>query len=88
VVGATKVTARERSAKGVRINSVCPAVIRTDMADDAFFRDPEVAEGVVAMHPIGRVGTPDDVARAVVWLCSDDAFVTGVAFPIDGGLLS
>jgi NAD(P)-dependent dehydrogenase (short-subunit alcohol dehydrogenase family) len=82
------VTAGEYAGQGIRINAVCPAVIRTDMADNAFFNDPELGERVTAMHPIGRVGTTDEVANAVVWLCSDQAsFVTGAALPVDGGLL-
>lgn len=88
VVGATKVAANEYAAHGIRINAVCPAVIKTDMADGAFLEDPELKARVTAMHPIGRIGTPEEVAHAVRWLCSDEAsFVTGVAFPIDGGLL-
>jgi len=89
VIGMTKVAASEYSGEGVRVNAVCPAVIRTDMANDAFLDDPEMAAQVTAMHPIGRLGTPEEVAAAVVWLCSDEAsFVTGSALPIDGGLLT
>ena len=65
---------------------MCPAVIDTDMAQRGFS---EMWDVVVNMHPVGRVGKPQEVADAVVWLCSDRAsFITGVALPVDGGLLA
>lgn len=86
VIGATKSAAIEYSAKGVRVNAVCPAVIRTEMAD-AFPK--EMEDAILAMHPIGRIGTPGDVAGTVAFLCSEKAaFITGHALAIDGGLLS
>jgi NAD(P)-dependent dehydrogenase (short-subunit alcohol dehydrogenase family) len=89
VVGMTRSAAREYAPAGVRINAVAPAVIFTPMAERAFYQDPAIVEKVLSMHPLGRVGTPDEVANAVVWLCSDAAsFVTGHALPIDGGLLA
>ena len=88
VIGLTKAAAYEYAAEGIRINAVCPAVINTDMAERAFFHDKEMTERIIAKHPIGRVGTSEEVASAVVWLCSDGAsFVTGHALPVDGGLL-
>ena len=88
VIGLTKASAIEYAAQGIRINAVCPAVIKTPMADRAFFHDEELEAEVTAMHPIGRLGKPEEVASAVVWLCSDGAsFVTGHALPIDGGFL-
>jgi NAD(P)-dependent dehydrogenase (short-subunit alcohol dehydrogenase family) len=88
VIGATKVAAKEYAGKGIRVNAVCPAVIKTQMADDAFLHDEDLSDAMTAMHPLGRIGTPDEVAAAVVWLCSDKAsFVTGHALPVDGGLL-
>jgi NAD(P)-dependent dehydrogenase (short-subunit alcohol dehydrogenase family) len=87
VIGVTKAAANEYSAKGVRVNAVCPAVIKTDMAAEAF--PPEMEERLVSMHPIGRLGTSREVADVVTFLCSDKAsFVTGHALAIDGGLLS
>jgi NAD(P)-dependent dehydrogenase (short-subunit alcohol dehydrogenase family) len=86
VVGLTKAAAMEYAKSGLRINAVCPAVIETDMANRAFS---EMWERVIGMHPIGRIGTPKEVADAVVWLCSDRAsFITGHALPVDGGFVA
>ena len=88
VIGATKAAASEYASKGVRINAVCPAVIETEMANRAFLHNEDLKNRLTAMHPIGRVGRPEEVASAVLWLCSEQAsFVTGVAHPVDGGFL-
>lgn len=88
VVGLTKAAALEYADKGVRVNAVAPAVIVTPMAERAFFNDPAVAARVANMHPLGRMGTPEEVAGAVVWLCSKNAsFITGHTLPVDGGFL-
>lgn len=88
VIGLTRAAALEYADKGIRINAVCPAVIKTEMAERSFFHDKKLTERILAMHPVGRLGTPEEVASAVVWLCSDGAsFVTGHALPVDGGLL-
>ncbi len=85
VMGLTKCAALEYSAHGVRVNAVNPAVIDTSMADrlsDSLGADKESLD---AMHPIGRMGQPDEVANAVLWLCSDKAsFVTGTGLCVDG----
>ena len=87
VIGLTKAAAIEYAAQGVRINAVCPAVIKTPMTDP-FFDDKDMTAQVTAMHPMGRVGRPEEVASTVLWLCSEDAsFVTGHAHPVDGGFL-
>jgi NAD(P)-dependent dehydrogenase (short-subunit alcohol dehydrogenase family) len=90
VVGLTKAAAIENASAGVRINAVAPGVIETDMADRAGFTSNEspVHSRALAMHPMGRFGTPEEVAQAVIWLCSKGAaFTTGHALPIDGGFL-
>ena len=86
VVGLTKVAALEYSAQGIRINAVNPAVIETEMVD-------RIAEGfsmkkdeLVPMHPIGRLGRVEEIAEAVLWLCSPkSSFVTGHSLVVDGG---
>jgi NAD(P)-dependent dehydrogenase (short-subunit alcohol dehydrogenase family) len=94
VVMFTKATAAEWAAMGIRINCVCPGVIRTPildpmvaMAKAAGANEDELWARMGKAHPIGRVGKPEEVAEAVTWLASDRAsFVTGVALPVDGGL--
>ncbi len=86
VVGLTKGAAVEYAQENIRINCVNPGVINTLMIERLFEENPEMAAGVTAATPLGRVGEPEEIADAVVWLCSDRAsFVTGQAFPIDGG---
>lgn len=87
VIGITKVAALEYAKLGIRVNAVCPAVIKTPMADKALADNPEVVKMWEASHPMGRIGEPREVAEAVIWLCSDNAsFITGQALAIDGGL--
>jgi NAD(P)-dependent dehydrogenase (short-subunit alcohol dehydrogenase family) len=89
VVGLTKTAALDYANSGIRVNAVCPAVITTDMARRIFFENGDVVPGIRSAHPIGRVGTVDEVANAVVWLCSDQAsFITGETLRIDGGMLA
>lgn len=87
VLGLTKTAALEYVRAGIRINAVCPGGIQTEMVERLFPEGSEARSGFVGIHPIGRLGRPDDVSGAVVWLCSADAaFVTGTALAIDGGL--
>ena len=87
IIGLTKTAALEYSAQGIRVNAVCPGTIRTAVHDTILEEDPTVIESWAALHPIGRVGEPPEVAEAVVWLCSDAAsFVTGHSLLVDGGL--
>jgi len=87
VIGATKAAAMEYATAGIRINAVCPGVVRTEMTERAFFHSAELGAAVTARHPMGRIGTTEEVAAAVLWLCSDAAsFTTGHALPVDGGL--
>ncbi|GGY72640.1 SDR family oxidoreductase [Marinobacter zhanjiangensis] len=86
VVGLTKSAAVEYGRRGVRVNAVCPAIIDTDMLRRAIEEDPRKEEVHKNMHPIGRIGQPQEVAAAVLYLCSEGAgFTTGVALPLDGG---
>ena len=87
VVGLTKSAAVEYGKKGIRINSVCPGVIRTPMLERALARDPNWESSLVALHPIGRLGEVADVAAAVLYLCSDAAaFLCGHQLVVDGGM--
>ena len=75
--------------QGLRVNAVAPAVIHTAMTERGGFHTPELEPQLIALHPMGRFGTPEEVAGAVVWLCSDAAsFITGHVLPIDGGFLA
>jgi NAD(P)-dependent dehydrogenase (short-subunit alcohol dehydrogenase family) len=89
VVGLTKAAALDYAQTGVRINAVCPGVIQTPMIDRVLERDPAMETALTAMEPLGRLGRADEIADAVVWLCSDAAsFVTGQAIAIDGGFVA
>jgi NAD(P)-dependent dehydrogenase (short-subunit alcohol dehydrogenase family) len=86
VVGLTKSAAVEYAKKGIRVNAICPAVIDTNMYRRALAGDEKKAHAIGAMHPVGRVGTVEEVVGAVLYLCSDAAsFTTGVTLPVDGG---
>lgn len=86
VVGLTKNAALEYSAKGIRINSIGPAFIKTPLLNQL---DEATMNMLVSLHPIGRLGDPKEVAELIVWLSSDKAsFVTGSYYAIDGGYLS
>ena len=86
VVGLTKTAALENAKQQIRINAVCPGVIHTDMIDRITGLDKEAEKQFVDMEPVGRMGKPEEVAEAVMWLCSDAAsFVTGHSMPVDGG---
>lgn len=86
VVGLTKTAALEYSKEGIRVNAVCPGVIKTAMVDRVIAGNPETEKQLMAMEPIGRLGTPEEIAEAVLWLCSDAAsFVTGHCLVVDGG---
>lgn len=88
VVGLTKSVALEHARRGVRVNAVCPGNVRTPMLE-GFAGDEASLEAMGKLAPIGRLGTPAEIAEAVVWLCSDAAsYVTGHAFAVDGGVLA
>jgi len=84
--GITKTAALEYAKLGIRVNSVCPGVIKTPMIDRFTGKNKEVEKQFESQEPIGRMGLPEEVAEAVCWLCSDSAsFVTGNNLPVDGG---
>ncbi len=86
VVGLTKAAALEYAKAGVRVNAICPGSTRTPMLEGFMGGDPRIEKMMTAASPIGRLGRPDEIAEAVVWLCSDAAsFVVGHALAVDGG---
>ncbi len=89
VVGLTKTAALEYAQQGIRVNAVCPGVFRTPLVERIIARVPGREQEYMNAQPIGRLGRPEELAEAVVWLCSDAAsFVTGHAFPVDGGFVA
>ena len=85
-VGLTKSAALDYGRQGVRVNAVCPGYIRTPMLTPRLQATPEVEAQMATLHALERLGTPEEVAQAVVWLCSDAAaFVTGQLLTVDGG---
>ena len=86
VIGLTKSAALEYAPRGIRINAVCPGTIETPMVTDMIASGELELPQAVANQPIGRLGRGDEIAAAVLWLCSPGAsFVLGVALPVDGG---
>ena len=87
VIGLTKSAALEYAASGVRINAVCPGSTRTPMIDEITGGEPKMESQIASNQPVRRMGSPEEIAAAVVWLCSDAAsFVTGHAMSVDGGM--
>lgn len=86
ILGLTKNTALEYAKSGIRVNAVCPGVIKTAMIDRFTGKDKVVEKQFESMEPVGRMGQPEEVAQAVIWLCSDAAsFVTAHPMAVDGG---
>lgn len=86
VVGLTRTAALDYIGQGVRINAVCPGATRTRLLAN-WFQDPKVEQFILSRHPIGRIAEPEEIARAALFLASDDAsFVVGQALAVDGGL--
>src|ERR687894_1002384 len=86
VVGLTKAAALDYAKSNIRINAVCPGIVETPMMDRFSGGTPEGRARVVAQEPVGRMGRPEEIAAAVLWLCSDAAaFVVGHAMVVDGG---
>ncbi len=85
VIGLTKSAALDVAASGIRVNAVCPGCIETPMGEEI---DPAAMKEFLKLQPIGRMGRPEEVAAAVLWLCSPGAsMVLGVALPVDGGFV-
>lgn len=86
VIGLTKSAALDVAAEGIRVNAICPGCVETPMGDGI---DPAAMKEFLKQQPIGRMGRPDELAQAVLWLCSPAAsFVLGVALPVDGGFVA
>ncbi|MGV2826934.1 SDR family oxidoreductase [Myxosarcina sp. GI1(2024)] len=86
VLGLTKTAALEYAKQKIRINAVCPGAIQTRMIEDFAGGDKDTLEYIKSLHPIGRLGKPEEIADAVAWLCSDEAsFVLGQGVNVDGG---
>ena len=89
VAGLTKTIALDYAKENIRCNAVCPGVIHTPMIDRFTGGDPAAMEAMIATEPVGRLGKPEEIADAVVYLCSDEAsFITGAAIPVDGGFVA
>lgn len=86
VVGLTRAAALEYAARGIRVNAVAPGTVDTPMFSRFGGDDPDVRDQVTAMHPMGRIAKPDEIADAITWLCSTgSSFVTGHVLAVDGG---
>jgi NAD(P)-dependent dehydrogenase (short-subunit alcohol dehydrogenase family) len=89
VLGLTKSAALEYAKSGIRINAIAPGVVETGMLERAAEDNKQFVETLKSMHPIGRIGDPEEIANAVVWLLSDKAsFVLGHTLLVDGGVVS
>jgi len=86
VIGLSRSAALEYAPRGIRINAVCPGTIDTPMVADMLATQDFTMKDIMRDQPIGRLGRSDEIAAAVLWLCSPGAsFVIGVALPVDGG---
>lgn len=89
VIGLVKSTALNVAARGVRVNALCPGMVDTAMLDKLAVETPGLREALMSSNPMGRVATPDEIAKAAVWLGSgQSSFVTGHTLVVDGGLLA
>ena len=86
VLGLTKSAALEYASRGIRVNAVCPGTIETPMVADMLAKEPDAMKEILREQPIGRLGRPEEIAAAVLWLCSPgESFVIGHALAVDGG---
>jgi len=82
----TKTAAIEYAKSGIRVNALCPALTLTPLTESLLKNSPETAKRVLEQSPIGRIAKPEEMANAVLWLCSDAAsYVNGICLPVDGG---
>jgi NAD(P)-dependent dehydrogenase (short-subunit alcohol dehydrogenase family) len=89
VIGLTKVAALEYANAGIRVNAICPAVVRTPLVESIIASDPDAESQLMSMIPMERLGSLEEMAEVVVWLCSDaSSFVTGHAMAVDGGVVA
>jgi NAD(P)-dependent dehydrogenase (short-subunit alcohol dehydrogenase family) len=89
VLGLTKSAALEYAKSGIRINAIVPGVVETDMFERVAKDNKQILESLESITPMGRIGNPQEIANAVVWLLSDNAsFVVGHTLIVDGGLIS
>jgi len=86
IVGLTKAAVLDYASQNIRVNAVCPGIIETPMMERFSGGSPEGRQRVISQEPVGRMGKPEEIAAAVLWLCSDAAsFATGHAMVVDGG---
>ena len=89
VVGLTKAAALTYAKRGIRVNAVCPGAIDTPLVKQLIDTHPDMKTSVIGMQPMARLGSPEEVAQAVIWLCSDAAsFITGHPLSVDGGVVA
>ena len=93
MLGLTKTAALEYAQSGIRVNAVCPGPVQTPLADNMLIDQPKAADeimnSITRRLPMGRIGQPEEIGEAIMWLCSDGAsFATGVALPVDGGFVA
>ena len=89
VIGLTKTASIEYAAQGIRVNAVCPGPVKTPLVDAIVERQPEIIDAINEREPIGRMGQPNEIASAVLWLCSEEAsFTVGAVLSVDGGYVA
>jgi NAD(P)-dependent dehydrogenase (short-subunit alcohol dehydrogenase family) len=89
VIGLTKTAALEYAQSGIRVNAICPGPVQTPLVDKILESQPDIIDAIISREPIGRMGEAEEIAHAVVWLCSAQAtFVVGAVLPVDGGFVA